>query len=136
MHLDCFMFDLIFILFNDYNSLSVDQYIFQNQNKSNFKRIKNVNLENVIFINFNTYPLVFFFFYQTSPFFSTKFVITPFHYCRGDRFLSRTCWFLSVTWNYKIPTNNPESKLSLYALPAHFSFFMLFLPLSLSGILF
>lgn len=59
MHLDCFMiFDLNFILLNDYNSLSVDQYIFQNQNFDS-KKIKIFYLENVIFIRFNICLLAF-----------------------------------------------------------------------------
>lgn len=89
MHLDCFMIVLIFILFNEYNSLSVDQYIFQNQNNFNSKKTKIIYLENVIFIHFNICLLAFF---GRLALFLQAFVIKSFQYCRGDRFLSLTFW--------------------------------------------
>jgi len=53
------MFRFIFILFNDYNYLSVDQHIFQNEN-FNSNEIRRVLLENVIFICFKIRPLAIF----------------------------------------------------------------------------
>lgn len=108
-----------FIHFNEYNSLSIYQYIFQNKNNFNSKKIKIVYLENVIFIHLNICPLAFF--CQTCPFPTS--ICDQFQYCRENRFLSLTCFF-SLTQNWKILTNS-ESKLSFYALPAHFAFFML-----------
>lgn len=58
-------------------------------------------------------------FCQTSLFLQV-FVIKPFQYRRGDRFISLTCW--GFFCHIKLQNSYPESKLSLYA---HFAFFVL-----------
>lgn len=115
MHLNCFvMFVLIFILFNEYNSLSVDQYIFQNQNNFNSKKIRIVYLENSLFRKF----------WQPSPFpTSICDQIIPLLQRRQISFSLFAGFLLHEI--VKIFTYNPESNLSLYTLLAHFAFFVL-----------
>lgn len=76
MHSNHFMmFYLFFILFNDWNSLAIDQHIFQSKNNFNSNKIKCVHLENVIFIHFNICPLVTF---ATLSLFLQAFAMEPF----------------------------------------------------------